>query len=427
MAIHAEINPDPRTAGTRVALEALGLARRAMTANPGTVSIPNGDGSHTVIGPGAGTDETGRPNGINPWAGDTVAPGRPTGVTATSKSGVLIASWDGTLEGGVPADFSFIEAECRRSGDPAVPLGRLKAAGSLTSGALWAGSEYAVTAVAVDAQGNRSAASDPVAVTIDDPMGDAAADLEEAKKAAEEAKKAADAVAGKADAAQKAADEASKKADQLSKDVDAKTEEAKKAAEDASEKADQTAKDAQDKIDGVKKDQQGLLDRITEVDKGSVKESFEEYAVGDSRVVAPAGGWSRTPPEAGPGQCVWRRPVTVTGDGMRVTGEPVPLTGDSAPDVAIASSEGLLFRNSAGSTVLTASVLYGAFRIETLSDLRRFFGAGAAIRWRELSYGGEWADVADGDPRLSEDGMSMTVRASEVDVQATFAADLVAG
>lgn len=339
MAVHRDINPDQRTAGTKVALEAFRAARSAATAGPGTIYIPNADGSGTIIGPGAGTDGTGTGNGVVQWVGDTTPPGRPTGISAETSGGVVTVSWDGTLEGGVPADFDSVSVYTK-VGETTALLGRMRRAGTLATAKYADGTEMEIWATAEDAASARdgspahnvSERSETVSVTVVDAPGNA------------------------------------------------------------------------------------------------VTESYEEYAAGTRDGPADGAEWSRTPPKEGAGVIVWRRTVTKTGDGTVITSEPVPLTGEAAAAVAITADGGTSLRNSKGVTTLRAVVLYGSLRLEGLAQVKAAFGETAAIKWRELPYGGEWSDVDPEDPRLGDQGMTLTVRAEAVTVQATFAAELtVAG
>ena len=180
MAIHRDLSPDLRGAAARVAMAALSEARGQQTAPNGTVSVRNADGTRTVIGAGAGTDETGAPVGVRQFVGDTTPPGRPTGLSWLSVDGTITGAWDGTLEGGVPADFDHVEL---RAGETVV--GRLSRAGSCSARAK-VGSELSCLAVAVDVSGNASEESEVTAVTVRDLVAEASGD---ASKALEEARK----------------------------------------------------------------------------------------------------------------------------------------------------------------------------------------------------------------------------------------------
>lgn len=226
MAIHRDLEPDWRGAAARVAMAALSETRGNQTAPNGTVSVRNADGTRTVIGAGAGTDETGAPVGVRQWVGDTTPPGRPTGLSWLSVDGSVTGVWDGTIEGGVPADLDHVEL---LAGD--LVVGRLKRAGSCSVSAE-VGKAYDCHAVAVDVAGNASAESSHETVTCRD--------------MAAEAQRVADAANAAAAAAKAAADKAQTDVDGTSKslqETEAKAEAAKAAAAEAQSKAEGVASD----------------------------------------------------------------------------------------------------------------------------------------------------------------------------------------
>lgn len=149
----------------RVAGSASDAARSLDTRPSGSVSYDNADGTRTVIGPAAG-DMT-----IATHVGDTTAPPIPSGVSAWSGDGSLHVSWDGTLDGGLPADFDHVTILVDGS-----VVGELTAAGSITVNGLAVGSGVSVSATAEDdcclADGtpahNVSAACAAIAVEIRD-------------------------------------------------------------------------------------------------------------------------------------------------------------------------------------------------------------------------------------------------------------------
>lgn len=168
--IHRDLSPDFRSAAAIVASRALSAARGQATAPAGTISVRSPDGTRTVIGDG----------GIRQFVGDTTPPGRPTGVSWSSSAGDVTARWDGTLEGGVPADLDYVEL---RAGESVV--GRLRRAGSCSMRAK-AGTELSCVAVAVDVSGNASEPTEAFALAVRDIVaevsGDASRALEEARK-----------------------------------------------------------------------------------------------------------------------------------------------------------------------------------------------------------------------------------------------------
>lgn len=226
MAIHRDLTPDFRESVARTALKALHAANSQETAGNGTVSVRNADGTTTVIGAGAGVDETGAPKGIDSFRGDTVPPGMPLGVAFSSVSCDATAYWDGRLEGGVPADFDRVEFYAKNS-EKTSTIGCLTEAGSLSM-LFDAGVHLACWAVAFDVQGNASAKSPNVALNVVDVPSKAQAAADEAKKMASAAsadvsKQAEEVrrVDAKADAAKQAAAAAQSKADATASDLDA--------------------------------------------------------------------------------------------------------------------------------------------------------------------------------------------------------------
>ena len=143
-----------------------------------------------------------------------------------------------------------------------------------------------------------------------------------------------------------------------------------------------------------------------------------------SRTEAPTSGWSREPPPASAEGVVWRRTVTVTGDGMATRSTPVPLTGEPGVTLSIEADGGTVLRNSLGSTTLRAVAYQGSAECRTIDAVRATFGAGASVEWYELGPSG-WEALAPTDPRLSEGGMALTADGADISGQATYRASLV--
>jgi hypothetical protein len=123
----------------RVASTGVIKAKSHETSPSGTVSYDNADGTRTVIGPATG-DMT-----IATHVGDTTAPPIPSGVSAWSGDGSLHVSWDGTLDGDVPADFDHVSILV--DGEE---VAKLSSAGSVTVGGVEAGATVSVAATAED-------------------------------------------------------------------------------------------------------------------------------------------------------------------------------------------------------------------------------------------------------------------------------------
>ena len=83
-----------------------------------------------------------------------------------------------------------------------------------------------------------------------------------------------------------------------------------------------------------------------------------------------------------------------------------------------------MIRNNRGSTTLQATVLYGGERITDLATLESYFGEGACVQWNENN-NGELTAIALDDPRVSDDGFSLTVSASEVTGDASYVCCLI--
>ena len=166
----------------RVSAAAYDAATRPRTAPSGTISYDNADGTRTIIGPQAGSGE-GAPSGqaMATHVGDTTPPPVPTGITAWSGDGSLHVAWDGTLSGGIPADFDHISILV--DGEE---VAQLSSAGSVTVGGVEAGATVSVTATAEDdaclADGtpahNVSEPSAAVKVTIKDAVAEVRADAD---------------------------------------------------------------------------------------------------------------------------------------------------------------------------------------------------------------------------------------------------------
>lgn len=166
----------------RVAVGAYELASTPSTTPSGTASYDNADGTKTIIGPQAGSGE-GAPSGqaIATHVGDVTPPPVPTGIRAWSGDGSLHVMWDGTLSGGIPADFDHISILV--DGEE---VAQLSSAGSVTVGGVEAGATVSVTATAEDdaclADGtpahNVSAPCAAVKVTIKDAVAEVRADAD---------------------------------------------------------------------------------------------------------------------------------------------------------------------------------------------------------------------------------------------------------
>jgi predicted nucleic acid-binding Zn-ribbon protein len=220
MALHPDITrKDDVSLALETAAGAMLLATRQQTGNAGSVTIPNADGTKTVMGADAGDTTVAR------FVGRVTPPNRPTGIQAESHMGTLFVAWDGTLDGGMDAAFLFTRITISYAdvdGDHSVDLGDLRGKGSVGSTTLPAGTVVTVTARAYDdahddtgrSMPNVSAPSDPITVTIVDEAAQLKADVTADIKV----------VSDKADKAQGAADDAAAANTKLREDTAASLE-----------------------------------------------------------------------------------------------------------------------------------------------------------------------------------------------------------
>ena len=200
---HTLITPQsPGEQLAALAAGALDMATRQQTGNIGSVTIPTAGGTKLIAGEMAGEQ------GIAPWVGDTTPPGMPTGIGVDSAAGMILVSWDGTLQGGIPADFDHVQVLV-----DGTEAGQLRVRGTATLGPYEADSVHQVTARAWDdAHGedgspapNGSEPTKPVSVTVKSVVG-----ADEIKEAQDKAQQAINQIAGvqqtAASASQAAAD-----------------------------------------------------------------------------------------------------------------------------------------------------------------------------------------------------------------------------
>lgn len=100
----------------------------------------------------------------------------------------------------------------------------------------------------------------------------------------------------------------------------------------------------------------------------TVKSTSVTYQVGTSGTTKPTGEWSPDIPSVGNGQYLWTKTVVSYSDGKSTTSYSVSYkgtngtngkNGEDAITMTITSSNGTVFKNNTGSTVLTAHVFVG--------------------------------------------------------------------
>ena len=256
-------HPKLHNTGISALIESISEAHRnaqaQRTSNTGSHFIPSGnvdengkpDGTGSIIGSGANG------GGIAPWVNDTTPPGIPTGITVTSQASMILVTWDGTLQGGVPDDFDHISVEI--DGVEAIKIG---AKGTYPSDDSYApGSVHDVRARAYDnahdvngqPKPNASSYSPNIMVTV---VGAAATEeVHKAQQTAQEAINKATGAAGVADSANNIANEAKNTANGLSNDVQnavSTATAAQQTAKEASTNAGKASDSASEALDNAK-------------------------------------------------------------------------------------------------------------------------------------------------------------------------------
>lgn len=120
----------------------------------------------------------------------------------------------------------------------------------------------------------------------------------------------------------------------------------------------------------------------------SVKSTSVTYQVGTSGTDKPTGAWSATVPTVPNGQFLWTKTVVTYSDGKSTTSYSVSYKGTNGANgkngadaitMSITSSNGTVFKNNAGSTVLTAHVFI-AGKEQTIAD-NGTCGSLGVVKW----------------------------------------------
>ena len=117
----------------------------------------------------------------------------------------------------------------------------------------------------------------------------------------------------------------------------------------------------------------------------TVKSSSVTYQVGDSGTTKPTGTWSTNIPTVADGKFLWTKTVVTYSDNKSTESYSVSYkakngaAGADAITVTITTSNGTIFKNNSGSTVLTAHVWKGSIE-QTVADNGTVSGLGT-IKW----------------------------------------------
>nr|DAJ07497.1 MAG TPA: tail protein [Caudoviricetes sp.] len=143
----------------------------------------------------------------------------------------------------------------------------------------------------------------------------------------------------------------------------------------------------------------------------TVKTTVPEYQASNSGTTVPTGAWSTTPVAGNPGQYVWTRITVTYSDNKTAVSYSISRNGANGADsitMAIKSSNGVIFKNTAIATTLTARVFKGG--IEVTGSALTALGT---IKWYK-----------DGGSTAVATGSSLTINAGDVDNKATYTAQL---
>ena len=106
----------------------------------------------------------------------------------------------------------------------------------------------------------------------------------------------------------------------------------------------------------------------------TVSSTSVTYQVGDSGTTKPTGSWDTSVPDVSSGKFLWTKTVVNYSDGNSTESYSVSykatdgVNGEDAIVLSITSSNGTVFKNNSGSTVLTAHVYKGSVEQEISDD-----------------------------------------------------------
>lgn len=99
---------------------------------------------------------------------------------------------------------------------------------------------------------------------------------------------------------------------------------------------------------------------------------------------------------------------------------------DTTVLLMIDSSNGLCFKNSAVSTVLTVTIYRGADRITNITTLREKMGNSVYLQWKwKRLNDSDYGIISASDSRISENGFKFTLSPQDVDTKVTFLCELI--
>lgn len=120
----------------------------------------------------------------------------------------------------------------------------------------------------------------------------------------------------------------------------------------------------------------------------TITSTTTEYQASTSGTVTPTGNWSTTVPSVGEGKFLWTKTTVTYSDGKSTTSYAISYMGINGSDgadgadaitISITSSNGTVFKNSSGSTILTAHVFKGGVE-QNITDAG-VCGSLGSIKW----------------------------------------------
>lgn len=378
-------------------VKALKAAKQNVTKPSGSIAVQNGDGTYTVIGKAAGTDSTETSRGTI-LVGDSTPPGVPTGITVKSVSGFLIVSWDGTLDGGVPSDFSHVTI-VSQEGNNITVLGALTKAGSITSSLYSANSNVDVWAYSEDTNSNSdgtpahnlSKNTDIVSVVITQ------APIQSVVEQYYLSTSSVSPTGGSW----------SDTAPTWTSGNWIFTRSLITAGDGTQSTSPPICVTGNTGTEGI---------GISSVDV--------LYYLSSSSTDLKDGSWVTTYPGYKEDYWLWTKTVTTYTSGIESVSGASCITGSPGQDAVtaeLATSNGDTLRNNAGSTDLIATVWHGSTEISDISGLQLEFGSSASLSWWEKGLSdSSFEEIKSSDSRLSENGFRLAVTASDVATSKTY-------
>ena len=171
-----------------------------------------------------------------------------------------------------------------------------------------------------------------------------------------------------------------------------------------------------------------LSDEVQNKINNNIHEVHIEYAKSNSNSDPPIEGWDINPPDVGDNEYLWQRTTTIKADGSTESTEAICITGIKGADATIIyidSTDGNVFKNNAVATELKVTVQIGNISITGIDRLKAVYGHSAFLQWSYKGLKGEKVILSQDDPKISNDGFTLTIGSKDIDVKGTFTCDLI--